>query len=81
MNVKAEISQILTLEEIVSLYPDEWVLIVSPELDEELNVLRGEVLIHSPERDKVYSQLSLRKGRPVAIEYTGSIPEDLAVML
>ncbi|HLO50849.1 MAG TPA: hypothetical protein VK211_20705 [Kamptonema sp.] len=81
MNVKAEISQILTLEEIISLYPDEWVLIASPELDEDLNVIRGEVLIHSPERDEVYNQLSLRKGRPVAIEYTGSIPEDLAVML
>ena len=81
MNAKAAISQILTLEEIISLYPDEWVLIVSPELDEDLNVICGEVLIHSPERDEVYSQLSLRKGRPVAIEYTGSIPEYLAVML
>jgi hypothetical protein len=81
MNVKSEIGQILTLEEIISLYPDEWVLIVSPELDEDLNVIQGEVLAHSPDRDQLYSQLSLRKGKSVAIEYTGLIPEDLAVML
>ena len=42
-------------------------LIVSPELDEDLNVIRGEVLIHSPERDEVYNSLSLRKGKPVAL--------------
>ena len=81
MNVKSEIAQILTLEEIISLYPDEWVLIAYTELDEDLNVIQGEVLAHSPDRDQLYSQLSLRKGKSIAIEYTGPIPEDLAVML
>ncbi|MEG4865474.1 MULTISPECIES: hypothetical protein [unclassified Microcoleus] len=81
MSTQTEISKILSLEEIFRLYPDEWVLIVNPELDEELNVIRGEVLAHATERDEIYSKLSLRKGKSVAIEYTGSIPDNIAVML
>ncbi|MEG3895882.1 MULTISPECIES: hypothetical protein [unclassified Microcoleus] len=81
MSTQTEIGQIMSLEEIFSLYPDEWVLIVNPELDEELNVIRGEVLAHATERDEIYSKLSLRDGKSVAIEYTGSIPDNIAVML
>jgi hypothetical protein len=81
MNVKPSISQILTLEEIISLYPDEWVLIAYTELDEDLNVIQGEVLAHSSDRDQLYNNSLPRKGKSVAIEYTGAIPEDLAVML
>ncbi len=81
MSKQVEIGKILSLEEIFSLYPDRWVLIVNPELDEELNVIRGEVLAHATERDEIYSKLSLRNGKSVAIEYTGSIPDNIAVML
>jgi len=76
-----ENSEILTLEEIQQRYPHQWVLIVEPEVDKYLNVIRGKVLAHSPDRDEAYSQFPLRKGKPVAIEYTGPIPDDLAVML
>ncbi|WP_445248645.1 hypothetical protein [Microcoleus sp. OTE_8_concoct_300] len=81
MSTQTEIDPIMSLEEIFSLYPDEWVLIVNPELDEEFSVIRGEVLAHATERDEIYSKLSLRKGKSVAIEYTGSIPDNIAVML
>ncbi|MBE9188126.1 hypothetical protein IQ270_26680 [Microcoleus sp. LEGE 07076] len=81
MSTQAEIGKIMSLEEIFSLYPDEWVLIVNPELDEELNVIRGEVLAHATERDEIYSKLSSKNGKSVAIEYTGSIPDNIAVML
>ena len=81
MSTQTEIGQIMSLEEIFSLYPDEWVLIVNPELDEEFSVIRGEVLAHATERDEIYSKLSLRNGKSVAIEYTDSIPDNLAVML
>ncbi|TAG03721.1 MAG: hypothetical protein EAZ45_09315 [Oscillatoriales cyanobacterium] len=70
MSTPVETSPILTLEEIFSLYPDEWVLIVNPELDEELSVIRGEVLAHAIERDEIYS-----------IEYTGLIPDNLVMIL
>ncbi|MBE9097618.1 hypothetical protein [Tychonema sp. LEGE 07203] len=81
MSTPVETSQILSLEEIMHLYPSEWVLIAYTELDEDLNVIRGEVLAHSPERDLLYNNALSRKGKSVAIEYTGPIPEDLAAML
>ncbi|WP_293143353.1 MULTISPECIES: hypothetical protein [unclassified Microcoleus] len=81
MSTPVETSPILTLEEIYSLYPDEWVLIVNPELDEELSVIRGEVLAHATERDEIYSKLSLRNGKSVAIEYTGAIPDNIVMIL
>lgn len=70
--LNGEMGEILSLEQIYQQYPDQWVLIVEPELDENLNVIRGYVLAHSPDEDGIYSQLSSRKGKPVAIEYTGS---------
>ncbi|NJK73302.1 MAG: hypothetical protein HC849_05855 [Oscillatoriales cyanobacterium RU_3_3] len=81
MSTSAEIGKILSLEEIFNLYPNRWVLIVNPELDEELNVIRGEVLAHAAERDEIYSKLSLRKGKSVAIEYTGSIADNIITRL
>lgn len=62
----------LTLAEIYQQYPDQWVLIVEPELDEDLEVIQGEVIASSPDRDGLYDQLHLRKGKSCAIEYTGS---------
>ncbi|MEG3859727.1 hypothetical protein [Microcoleus sp. herbarium12] len=81
MSTPVETSPILTLEEIFSLYPDEWVLIAYTELDEDLSVIRGRVLAHSPERDLLYNNALSRKGKSVAIEYTGPIPENLVAML
>ena len=72
---------ILSLQEIYQFYPNQWVLILNPELDEELNVIQGQVLAHSVNRDEIYNQLSLRKGQPVAIEYTGTIPDDIVVFI
>jgi hypothetical protein len=81
MSTPVEISPILTLEEIIQLYPSEWVLIAYTELDEDLSVIRGEVLAHSPERDLLYNNALSRKGKSVAIEYTGPIPDNLVAML
>ena len=72
---------ILSLQEIYQFYPNQWVLILNPELDEELNVIQGQVLAHSANRDEIYNQLFLRQGQPVAIEYTGTIPDDIVVFI
>ena len=56
-------------------------LIAYTELDEDLNVIRGEVLAHSRARDLLYNNPLSRQGKSVAREYTGPIPEDLAAML
>ena len=76
------IGEILTLEEIRSRYPREWVLIADTESDDEWNVIRGEVLAHSPERDDIDAALKRYKHiKSISIEYTGPVPEDYAVLL
>jgi len=73
--------QIMSIQAIRERYPGEWVLIAYTELDEEMRVLQGEVLAHSSDRDEIYRQLFTVKGRRVAVEYTGEVPQDLAVVL
>jgi hypothetical protein len=57
------------------------VLIAYTELDEDMKVIPGEVLAHSPEGDLLYNNPLSRKGKSVARKYIGLIPEDLAAML
>lgn len=73
--------QIMSVETIREQHDGEWVLIAYTELDEEMRVIRGEVLAHSRDRDEIYRRLLTVKGRQVAVEYMGEIPEDLAVVL
>jgi len=72
---------ILSAQEMKSRYAGEWLLIAYTELDDEMNVIRGEVLAHSPDRDVIYRELLSMKKRAVAIEYAGVIPDDLAIVL
>jgi hypothetical protein len=71
----------MKMKEIRTRYPGEWVLIEYTRLDEDLKVIEGEVIAHSPNRDEIYRRLLKTKGKDVAIEYLGEVPEDLAVML
>ncbi len=73
-------AEILSFEEMKKRYYGEWLLIAHTEMDEDMNVIRGEVLAHSSDRDEVYRAISSREGRSVAIEYVGDIPSDYAVM-
>lgn len=70
----------LTIEEIRERYPNEWVLIEYEEIDSEFNIIKGHVITHSPVKEDVYQSLMGTKGKNIVIEYTGRIPEDLAVM-
>ena len=72
--------EILTLKEIKEKYPNEWVLIEYEELDSLYNVIKGHVISHSPVKESIYKDLMETKGKNVALEYTGIIEEDMAVM-
>ena len=77
-----KIDQIMTIEEIRHVYPNQWVIIADTESDEDFNVISGQVMAHSPKRDIIDQALVNYAQMPsLAIEYTGSIPEDYAVML
>ena len=73
----------LTIEEIKGKYPNEWVLIEYEKIDSEFsefNVIKGCVITHSPVKEEIYRILMETKGKNIAIEYTGRMPEDLSVM-
>lgn len=68
-------------KEILKKYRDEWVLIECKQVDENFEVIDGKVLYCSKDKDEVYKKLLELRPKDCAIEYTGKIPEDLAVML
>jgi len=70
----------MTIGEIREGYPNEWVLIEYDDVDAEFNVINGDVIAHSPVKEEIYRVLIETKGKNIAIEYTGPVPEDLAVM-
>ena len=61
----------MQLEEIKQCYPNEWVLIEFTTLDDELKVVDGKVIAHSPDRDEIEKELIGLKNEQIAIEYTG----------
>lgn len=61
----------MTLEEIKQQYPNQWVLIEFTQLDDELCVVDGKVLAHSPSRHAIEMQLATLRHEKIAVEYTG----------
>jgi len=75
-------SKVLTWAQIKARYRDQWVLIKDAELDEHLNVTRGEVLCHSSNRNEI-DRVAM-KNHPIngAILFTGPlIDEDVVAIL
>ena len=71
----------LTLGQMKQRYHDEWLLIAYTEVDENLNVLCGEVLANAKDANELYKLLPQYPDRSVAFEYIGEIPADFAFML
>ncbi|MBW2058461.1 MAG: hypothetical protein JRJ26_13290 [Deltaproteobacteria bacterium] len=68
-------------EEIRNTFKDQWVLVKVDKVDASLNIVEGEVLAHSKDKDEVYKKLLEIRPKEFSVEYTGMIPEDLAVVL
>lgn len=76
-----ETSERLTLDEMIDQYPDQWLFIVDPEINNETSeLISGIVTAHSDLRDDVYSELRTLTGGAV-IRYTGEIPEGRLCLL
>jgi len=73
---------VLTWDEIVAKYPDEWVLIDDPETSAGLNIVRGRVLGHDPELKIVERLDNETRARYTALLFTGSPTDpDMAYIL
>jgi hypothetical protein len=72
---------LLTLAQIKSRYPDEWILLKDPVVGKHLQVLKGVVAGHSKNRDDVDQKaIDLRLKRS-AFLYTGEVPKDAVIIL
>jgi hypothetical protein len=72
---------ILPIEQIRRKYKSEWVLIENPDVNKDLEVIRGKVVWHSKDRDEVYRKaIELRPKHP-AFLFTGKIPKDMVIIL
>ena len=74
-------SEVLTMEEIQKRFASEWVLVEDPEVDEHLEIIRGRVVWHSKDRDEVYRKMLELRPKSAATLYTGTMPENTAVIL
>jgi short subunit fatty acids transporter len=72
---------VISLTEMQRLYNGEWVLIVNASLDQNLEVVSGKVVAHSPDVESIYRALALTKGVEASIEYIGQVPDDFAAIL
>jgi hypothetical protein len=84
MNISKEVKQmsaIITFKEIQQNYNGEWVLIAYIKTDENLQVTKGEVIAHLVNKEEIYQALESAQNRPMAIEYMGQVPEDIAFIL
>jgi hypothetical protein len=73
--------EVLSFEAMKRRYDGEWVLIVHTSIDENFEILAGEVWAHSRDVDAIYNALSLAKGIEASIEYMGQVPADFAAIL
>jgi len=74
-------NELLSIAEIYSHFPSEWVLVEDPKVNEHLGVTRGRVVCHSKDRDEVYRRaIELRLQRS-AFLYTGDPPADMEYIL
>jgi hypothetical protein len=72
---------VMTVAEIESRFKAEWVLVEDPEMNENLEVQSGKVLHHSKDRDEVYRKAVELRPKRFAMLYTGTIPENTAIVL
>lgn len=74
-------SDVLTVAEIQSQFPSEWVLVENPNTNELLEVQSGNVLYHSKDREEVYRKAVELRPKKFAMLYTGRIPPNTAIVL
>lgn len=65
----------MKIAEIKEKYKDEWVLLEVIKVDRSGELLEGDVLAHSRDRDDTYQAMKKRKWKDVAHFYTGEIPD------
>ena len=74
-------NDVLAMDEIHAQFRSEWVLLENPETGAALEVTGGKVLWHSEDRDEVYRKAQELAPAHSAIVYTGTLPDEVVVIL
>lgn len=73
---------VISITEIESLYPNEWILVIDPELGPDMKVRSGVVAAHDRSRQVVYQKAIALKPKHSAVWFNGNpIPAGMAVLL
>jgi hypothetical protein len=64
-------SKVMTRSEIEAQFPDEWVLVISPDVGPDHVVRSGVVFAHSKDRDEVDRIAAEAPARHIAVWYNG----------
>jgi hypothetical protein len=75
------VGDVLTIDEMKLQYPNQWVVVAEPVVDEALEVLAGTVVSHGPDKDAVYGAVIGKGYRDLAFRYLGEPPRDLVLVL
>jgi hypothetical protein len=74
-------TELLTWSEITSKFNAEWVLVEDPEVDDDLQLVRGRVVFHSRDRKALDDAMLSHQIRSAAILFIGEPPRDRAFIL
>lgn len=74
-------AEVLTIDEIESRFPDEWILVIDPVSGPDLKVRSGVVAAHSPDRDEVYRTAIQLRPKRSAVWFNGETPEGTVIIL
>jgi len=73
--------ELMAMADIQARFDSEWVLLEDPQTADSLEVIGGKVLWHSRDRDEVYRKAQELAPRHSAIVYTGSLSDEVVVIL
>lgn len=71
--VEQQAEQIETIEAMFTRYPDEWIYFEVIEEDEYENPIKGVLIAHHPDRDKLHEMIMQSKVTYGAVLYTGPV--------
>lgn len=66
-------TEVLTLAEMERLYPDEWVLILDPEMAPDQSVRSGVAAAHSPDKGELFRMAGDLRPKVSAVYYAGAV--------
>ncbi len=72
---------VFTIAQIEAQFRSEWILVEDPRTNDALEVQSGKVCWHSKNRDEVYRKAMELRPRRFAVLYTGTMPENAAIVL